>query len=216
MPRPSPMPPAATTGMPTASATCGTSAIVVRSPTCPPLSPPSAITASTPARSTILARAVDATTGRILTPASFHIFTKREGLPAPVVTTGTFSSATIAATSSTCGLISMMFTPKGLSVIVRHLRISSRTQSAPAFIAEMMPRPPALETALAREASAIHAMPPWMIGCRIPSSFVSFVCMAAPLLTCSRPLRRSWRPVRRWWRAAYCRRGRCHTPPRSA
>ena len=122
------------------------------------------MTASTPARSTILASAVLATTGMMTIPASFHIFTKREGLPAPVVTTGTFSSATIFATSSTWGLMSMMFTPNGLSVAARHFLISSLTQSAFAFIAEMMPRPPALETALAKEASAIHAMPPCMIG----------------------------------------------------
>ena len=159
-PRPSPMPPAAMTGISTASHTCGTSAMVVRSPTCPPLSPPSAITASTPARSTIFASAVDATTGRMVIPASFHILTKREGLPAPVVTTGTFSSATTFATSSTKGLISMRLTPKGLSVIALQERISLRTQSAFAFMAEMMPRPPALETALASDASAIHAMPP--------------------------------------------------------
>ena len=45
----------------------------------------------------------------------------------PVVTTGTFSSATSFATASTWGLISMMFTPKGLSVSWRHRWIWSRT-----------------------------------------------------------------------------------------
>ena len=41
------------------------------------------------------------------------------GLPAPVTTTGTCSSMTTWATSSACGLMSMMFTPKGLSVLAR-------------------------------------------------------------------------------------------------
>ena len=45
----------------------------------------------------------------------------------PVVTTGTRSSITSCATASTWGLISMMFTPNGLSVSSRHRRIWSRT-----------------------------------------------------------------------------------------
>ena len=44
------------------------------------------------------------------------------------------------------------------------LFISSRSQSALAFIAAMMPNPPALLTAAASEASAIQAMPPWKMG----------------------------------------------------
>ena len=37
------------------------------------------------------------------------------------------------------------------------------------FIAEMMPRPPPLDTAAAREASATQAIPPWNIGYSIPN-----------------------------------------------
>ena len=47
-----------------------------------------------------LASATDATTGMTLIPASFHIFIYFSGLPAPVVTTFTPSSATTFATSS--------------------------------------------------------------------------------------------------------------------
>ena len=66
MPRPSMMPPDAITGTVTASATCGTSAMVptriaagspMKLPRCPPASLPWAITASTPARSSATASA---------------------------------------------------------------------------------------------------------------------------------------------------------------
>ena len=75
----------------------------------------------------------------------------------------------MSAISAALGACSMMFTPKGLSVSSRHLRISFRTASVPKFIDEMRPRPPASETAAARRASAIHAMPPWNRGWRMPS-----------------------------------------------
>ncbi len=82
------------------------------------------------------------------------------GFPAPVVTTGIFSSATTFAVSSTNGLISIMFTPKGLSVSSLHFLISALSCSPLEFIAAIIPRPPALLTADAREASATQAIPP--------------------------------------------------------
>ncbi len=118
-PRPSAIPPAATTGTSTASTTCGTSAIVDVSPICPPDSVPSATTAVAPRRATRRASATEATTGMTLMPASFQAFMYLVGLPAPVTTTGTCSSITTCATWSANGLISMTFTPKGLSVLVR-------------------------------------------------------------------------------------------------
>ena len=83
-----------------AMVTLRTKAIVVNSPTWPPLSPPSAISADAPRRSMRLAIATEATTGMTLMPASFHIAMYLPGLPAPVVTTATFSSAATCATSS--------------------------------------------------------------------------------------------------------------------
>jgi len=62
-----------------------------------------------------------------------------------------------------------MFTPKGLSVSSLHFLISSLTISAGALPAAIIPRPPALETADARLASAIHAIAPWKIGYLIPN-----------------------------------------------
>jgi len=73
--------------------------------------------------------------------------------------------------------MSMMFTPKGLSVSVRASSTCSRTQESGAEPQAMMPSPPALLTAAARRASAIHAIAPWMIGCSMPSSSVTRVFM---------------------------------------
>ena len=81
------MPPAAMTGTSTVSMTCGTSAMVVISPTWPPDSMPSAMMASAPWFTSRLARMEAATTGSTLIPASFHAGMYLPGLPAPVVTT---------------------------------------------------------------------------------------------------------------------------------
>ena len=121
---------------------------------------PSATIASAPARSIILAIATEATTGITRIPASFHCFMYFAGLPAPVVTAFTPSSATTCATSSTCSLNSITFTPIGLSVISFALRISLRTHSAGAFAAPINPMPPAFETFAASAAFATHAIPP--------------------------------------------------------
>ena len=134
--------------------------MVVSSPTWPPDSVPSAMTPSAPARATSLARATTETTGKTLAPASFHMGMKEAGLPAPVVMKGTFSSAAIWAISLAWGCMSMMFTPKGLSVRVRHLRMFSRKVSALMPPAPMRPMAPALETAAANSPVAMLAMPP--------------------------------------------------------
>ena len=107
-----------------------------------------------------MAMATDATTGITLIPASFQRAIYFEGFPAPVVTTATFSSATSWATSSTKGLMSMMFTPKGFFVRDLAIWICSRRAAAGALPAAMMPRPPPSETAAASFPSAIQAMPP--------------------------------------------------------
>ena len=126
-PRPSAIPPAAMTGSVVASHTCGTSTIVVSSPTCPPLSPPSAISAEAPSLVMSFAMATEATTGITLIPASSHSFIYFDGLPAPVVITSTFSSTTTCATSSAQGLNSIIFTPIGLSVSCLAIRTCSLT-----------------------------------------------------------------------------------------
>lgn len=103
--------------------------MVVSSPMWPPDSVPSATTASAPARSIRLAIPAEATTGITLMPAAFHASMYLPGLPAPVVTTATFCSAQMRATSSAKGLMSMTFTPKGLSVRDFASRIIASTTS---------------------------------------------------------------------------------------
>ena len=115
--------------------------------------------ASAPAFSILLANATEATTGITFTPCAFHISIYFPGLPAPVVTTLTPSSHTILAISSACTSISIIFTPKGLSVSFLAFLISSLTQSVGA-VPVIIPRPPASLTAAAKDASAIQAIPP--------------------------------------------------------
>ena len=93
-------------------------------------------------------------------PAAFHIGTYLPGLPAPVVTTDTPSSTTICAKTSACGCMSMMFTPKGLSVNCLQRRMFWRRVSASMPPAPMMPSAPALEQAAANSPVAMLAMPP--------------------------------------------------------
>lgn len=68
-----------------------------------------------------------------------------------------------------------MFTPNFLSVRLLHFLISFLTCSASVFIAEIIPKPPASETAAARLASDTHAIPPWNIGYLIPIKSQIFV-----------------------------------------
>ena len=173
------MPPAAMTGTSTLPTTCGTSAIVVISPTCPPDSVPSAITAVTPRRQKRCAKATAATTGITLMPASFQAGMYLPGLPAPVVTTGTRSSITTCAKSSALGFMSMMFTPKGLSVSSRQRRMCPRSSSAVRMPpAPMTPSAPAFEQAAANSPVAMFAMPPWMMGYLVPRiSFSLFIAL---------------------------------------
>ena len=82
------------------------------------------------------------------------------GLPAPVVTTLTPSSITRSTMSSTNGDKSMIFTPKGLSVICLTLSIFALTTSLGALPPPIIPKPPAFETAPAKSPSATQAIPP--------------------------------------------------------
>ena len=150
MPLPSAIPPAAIMGIFTASTTCGTKDIVVISPICPPASVPSATTASAPHRSIILAKAQLATTGITFMSAFFHSSIYFAGLPAPVVTTGTFSSIKTLAISSAWGFINITLTPNGFSVSSFIFFTCFLTHSAGAPPEPITPRPPAFDTADAK------------------------------------------------------------------
>src|SRR5690606_6897635 len=71
------------------------------------------------------------------------------------------------------------FTPKGLSVIVRQRAISAASASGVGWVSAVrMPSPPAFETAAASSARPTHCMPPWTMGCSMPSRRVNGVLIA--------------------------------------
>lgn len=117
------MPPAATMGMVHRRWATGIMAIVLTSPMCPPASMPEHTTASAPKSSIFLATLAEGTTGITLMPAAFQAAIKFLGEPAPVDTTGTFSSMMTCEISSTFFMSSMTLTPKGLSVSSRQRRL---------------------------------------------------------------------------------------------
>ena len=116
--------------------------------------------ASAPQSSRCLARIGAATTGITKIPAFLKLSMYLPGLPAPVVTNGTFSSHTILTNSSVCGCMSMRFTPNGLSVRDLHVAISCLNTSGFMPPVAMIPRPPALEQAAAKAPVAILAIAP--------------------------------------------------------
>ena len=115
---------------------------------------------SAPSRMRRTASAQLADTGKTRIPAAFHIPMYRPGLPAPVVTTGIFSRATISAICSVSGFISIRLTPKGLSVMDLQIRMFSSSRAASMPPVPISPSPPALEQAAAKDPTAILAIPP--------------------------------------------------------
>ena len=71
----------------------------------------------------------------------------------------------------------MKFTAKGLpGHSRRHSRISRRRSSGVRCVSAVtVPSPPALDTAAARTAYPTWCIPPWMMGCSMPSSSVTRV-----------------------------------------
>ena len=77
--------------------------------------------------------------------------------------------------------MSMTLTPKGLSVRLRHRSICCFRYSAFKFMAEIIPRPPPLDTAAASLPSEIQAMPPWKMGYSMPKrSQMGVLIMSVP------------------------------------
>ena len=180
---PSMIPPAATTGTSTASTTCGTNTIVETSFGFlnPPPSPPSTIRPSTPASTARNAPARLGTTWNTVSPASFSIAVYFIGSPAEVVTNFTPWSITKRMMSGSRTKACATFTPNGLSVSWRILRISSRTASSSPDEVSMIPMPPAFDTAEESCARAIQPIAAWMIGFSIPSISVMRVLNAIAL-----------------------------------
>ena len=113
-----------------------------------------------PSFSIFFATIAEETTGITNIPASFHLVIYFVGKPAPVVTIFTPSSITTSAILSASGFISIIFTPKGLSVNDLHFLMFSLKPSAFIPPAPISPRPPAFDTAAANSPIAIFAIPP--------------------------------------------------------
>ena len=151
-PRPSKMPPAATTGTvsPTASTIWGTSGRDATWPVWPPASVPCATTRSQPAST---ARTACSTFPHMLTTITswrWQRSTTSVGTPSPA----TKAEAPPSMMILTCsvmppGMAVRRSTPKGLSVARRTAAISSAIFSSPMVDAPRHPKPPAAETAAA-------------------------------------------------------------------
>ena len=152
-PRPSTMPPAATTGTrsPTASTIWGTKGMVATCPVCPPASVPWATTMSHPAST---ARRAWSTFPHMLItsrPWRWQSSTTSTGTPRPATKTDAPPS-TIFSTCPTMspGIAVRRSTPKGLSVSRRTAAISSTIWWVDMVEAPRHPNPPASETAATR------------------------------------------------------------------
>ena len=184
--RPSVIPPAAITGTPTFEQTSGSSTIVETSREFlkPPPSPPSTTSPSTPASIAFSAVPSEGTTWKTVRPASFSAEQYLLGSPAEVVTNFTPWSTTNETMSGSRTKAWAMFTPNGLSVRPRILRISSRTASSSPEEVSMIPSPPALDTAEASWLRAIQPIGAWTMGYSIPS-----ICVMRVLITAAPPKR---------------------------
>ncbi len=161
-PRPSTMPPAATTGTrsPTASTTWGTRANVATLPVWPPASVPWATTRSQPASTAAMAWRTFPHMFTTTSPCSWQRSTTSRGTPSPAtnaVAPPLAMSRTLAAMS--CGAAVSRSTPKGLAVADRVAAISAFICPWPIVDAPRQPKPPASDTAAARAAvrHAAHA-----------------------------------------------------------
>jgi hypothetical protein len=148
-PRPSKNPPAAITGMSTAAATWGTSRLVGTAPTCPPPSPPVAITASMPQPAAFSACRRAPTEAIVTTPASFSAAINSGFGACANEATGTRRVTISRARSAASGPSARRLTPNGRGVrpAVSSIAFSS---SARLIVADAIrPRPPASDTAAA-------------------------------------------------------------------
>ncbi len=158
-PRPSKKPPAATTGIRTASTTCGSSTLVATSPVCPPPSPPCTSTASAPHAATFSACRRAPTDGITTTPAAFSsAISSREGARAKEATR-TPSSSRIRTRSGASPASARRFTPNGAPVRDRTSRIASRSWSSVIVAEARMPRAPAFAAAETRRGPATQPIP---------------------------------------------------------
>ena len=169
----------------------------------PPPSPPSTTRPSTPASMAFCAAASDGTTWNTVRPLPFSASQYLFGSPAEVVTNFTPWSATKDTMSGSRTNAWATLIPHGLSVSDFIFATSSRTSSRRPDEVSMMPKPPALETALASCARAIQPIGACTIGYFTPSSSVMRFFMAFSLPESWTPCRRGNPPTvsSRFWRS---------------
>ena len=139
----------------------------------PPPSPPSTTSPSTPASIAFWAPRSVGTTWKTVRPACLRRAQYLAGSPAEVVTNLTPCSTTKSTMPGSRTNACAMLTPKGLSVRSRILRISSRISSRRPEEVSMMPIAPALETAEASWARAIHPIGACTMGTSTPRRSVT-------------------------------------------
>ena len=150
---------------------------------------------STPASTAFSAPARFGTTWKTVSPASLSGCVYFVGLPAEVVTNFTPCSATNSTIDGSRTNAWAMFTPNGLSVRSRILRISSRMTSSSPDDVSMIPIAPALDTALASCDRAIQPIGACTIGMSTPSSSVTRlakVAVTGAILPCTGQTWSSW------------------------
>src|SRR3984957_16814592 len=174
-PRPSKKPPAAITGMLTASRTEGSSSVVAIGPVCPPPSPPWTITASAPQEATLRACLARPTDGMTTEPASFSLLIN-SCLGANANDATLTPSRIIRSTRSPASPASArMLTPNGLSGAAWTFPIATASSSSVMVAEARIPSPPALEVAATRRAPATQPIPVCTTGCSMPISSVNGV-----------------------------------------
>ncbi len=174
-PRPSVMPPAATTGSgDSASTIWGTRTeppMRPPKPPAPPASDPWAMMMSAP--SSAARRACSTVWTWVMTsaPPSWMRETRSPGRPcATEMARGSAASAQSRQSGWSCSHALVKFTMNGRDVSSRTASSSARRSSCDRLAAPIVPIAPALETAAARTAPLPNLpIPAWMMGCSIPS-----------------------------------------------
>src|SRR4051812_6670570 len=182
-PRPSKNPPAATTGMSTASRTVGSSSVVGTDPVWPPPSPPWMTTASAPQDATFSAWRAAPTDGMTTTSWSFSLaMSSFLGASANDATLTPCSMSR----STRCGASpasARRLTPNGWSVRPFTSVMAWSSSSYVMVALARMPSPPALAVPDTSRGPATHPMPVCTTGWRTPTSSLSGVRSSCSIIS---------------------------------
>src|SRR6478735_3334292 len=181
-PRPSKKPPAATTGMSTASRTVGSRSVVGTGPVWPPPSPPCTITASAPHAATFTACLAAPIDGITTMSCSLSVAIS-SGFGARA-NDATFTPYSIRSwqRAGASAASARRLTPKGSSVRPLTSMIACSSSAKVIVAPARIPRPPALAVPLTRRGPETQPMPVWTTGCRTPTRSVNGVRISCSLM----------------------------------